>query len=124
VVAERFIIIGGAMDALATGADIFGLLGFSECTGIKTNTFPELLTDCFPINASHVGKKMGRSLISLHHLRSRTRRAEIAVRDLCAQNLAEKPFCVAVLTGFHEIINTLSRMICAANENTVCLRKQ
>jgi hypothetical protein len=108
------------LDRLKTGADIGKELNFAECTGIKENDFSRLLDDCFEITPFHTQVPGGKALVSLHLMRRYVRMLVSETAALSAADKSGNTVYTHVLTGLYQIINTLSRMICAAFGSTAC----
>jgi ethanolamine utilization cobalamin adenosyltransferase len=119
-VSARVMSLAEQLTRLRDGADIRSGLGFCECTGIKDENFGDLLEDCFDITEYHAAQPRGEEIIALHLLRCKTRLLEQAAREsgVTGERFARRDD--TLLSGLHEIINTLSRMICAAFGSKVC----
>jgi hypothetical protein len=118
-ISQRITALGTQLARLKTGADISHDLGFAACTGIKSDNFSDLLEDCFEIGEFHVQGENGRVIVTLHGLRTGLRLLELSLNGLCLKGSCDETRNAAV-RGVHEIINILSRMICAAFGSQVC----
>jgi hypothetical protein len=122
-VAKKVMSLAGQLARARGGSDIKSELEFCECTGIKNGNFGDLLSDCFEITEYHAGRPRGEEIVALHLLRCKTRLLEQTVSEAEAPGMR----CEnkdALIEGLHEIINTLSRMICAAFGSNVCQKEQ
>ena len=88
------------------------------CTGICDETFSQDLGDCFEINEFHIQVENGKNIILLHKLRLLFREFYEDLDDYSLNaDMKEQ-----IEKWLQQIINTISRLVCAAYGSKKCQR--
>lgn len=98
-------------------------LSCNECTGINCNNFSEDLDDCFEITEFHIQLDKGQEMIALHKLRCELNELAFMIQELYEGKEAEQEFVKEINGKVYQLINSLSRLICAAFGGKVCQRQ-
>lgn len=111
---RQLAVLETAPDGTCQGSD----LCCSPCSGMNTENFSEDLGTCFDVTEFHMQLEKGREMLLLTRLRSEIAEMEADLEDFLVPGEA----CQQVSRRLHQIMNTLSQMICSALGGKECQR--
>ncbi len=112
----------GIKEAIRTGNSNDDV-ALHKCTGINEENFCDDMEDCFEITDFHIRLPKGREIVILHRLRCSLREIELDIEkffDDCEDGNNQRE---AVDKTMHQIVNTLSQLICSAAGGEKCQKK-